>query len=110
MRLHSWGQFNMSICRAPTTALLVTALAVTLAACGTLDRFKRTEPTVCPSSLKADIEAEPMAPEGVVVTDLPEGVAAWWFGEFIPWARGNALRLDQAKGWCEALTPSGTTH
>lgn len=55
---------------------------------------------VCPASLTAEITDEPLAPEGVDVSALPPGVSAWWFGEFLPWARGNTQRLDAAKAWC----------
>jgi hypothetical protein len=44
------------------------------------------------------------------MTALPDGVGAWWFGEFLPWARGNAVRLDQGRKWCakrETPPPDG---
>ena len=57
-------------------------------------------PTICPPSLAAPVPAEPVAPDGVQLADLPPGVAEWWFTDMLPWARPTALRLDQGRRWC----------
>jgi hypothetical protein len=87
-------------------AAAVALVSLTLAGCETFGAFRKQGPTVppppivCPASLTAEIADEPLAPDGVDVSALPPGVAAWWFGELLPWARGNTQRLDRAKAWC----------
>ena len=86
-------------------AALALLLAVSLTGCETFGRFGRTEPTpapplVCPPSLAADITAEPLPPEGVDMSAIPPAVAAFLFGEWLPWSRGNTKRLDQGRTWC----------
>ena len=36
---------------------------------------------------------------GIDMASLPSGVAEWWFGDYLPWSRGNALRLVQGQRW-----------
>lgn len=77
---------------------------VSLPGCETISgRFKPPGPSVpltCPASLQSKVADEPLAPEGIDMASLPAGVAEWWFGDYLPWSRGNALRLVQAQRWC----------
>ena len=88
--------------------LLAAALALPLiTGCATLRSsgppapIPAAAPLVCPASLAADIEPEPLPPAGIDPSTLPPGLGAFLFGEWLPWARGNVQRLDQAKVWCE---------
>ncbi|MFZ0267747.1 hypothetical protein [Caulobacter sp.] len=58
-------------------------------------------PLVCPASLAADIDPEPMPPGGIDPASLPPALSAFLWGEWLPWARGNTQRLDLGKAWCE---------
>ena len=86
------------------TLAVAVGLGLLLPGCETFDPSRLREPSAppvtCPPSLKATVESEPLAPAGVDMAALPEGLGAWWFGEFIPWARTNAVRLDQGRTWC----------
>jgi hypothetical protein len=87
---------------------LVAALALgpALAGCETFGGFGRKAPTPaapalrCPPSLKAEIPAEPLPPEGVDPADLPQALSAFLWGEWLPWAREGVNRLDQGRRWC----------
>ena len=93
--------------RSMPAMLLAAAMALTLTGCATLGRSSPPEPSApapdpCPASIMAPVTDEPLAPEGVMIADLPPGLAAWWFGEFIPWAREHPQRLVRAQAWCSA--------
>lgn len=81
---------------------------VSLPGCETISgRFKlpeRSVPLTCPASLQSPVADEPLAPEGIAMASLPPGVSEWWFGDYLPWSRGNALRLVQAQRWCIGKT------
>ena len=73
--------------------MILSSLALT--ACG------QTRPVITkPPVALLSCQDEPLAPEGVDVSALPDGVAEWWFGSFLPWSRGNAVRLEQGQAWC----------
>lgn len=82
-----------------------------LASCGaTFGRFgpmarsdpPRPPPVVCPPSLKAGLDAEPLPPAGIDVAQLPAELVAFLWGDWLPWGRDKANRLDQARAWCLA--------
>lgn len=58
---------------------------------------------ICPPSLKAAIEDEPLAPAGVDPSTVPPELMRWWFAELFPWARVNAQRLKDGQDWCRKI-------
>lgn len=90
--------------------LVAVLMALPLTACQTFalrsPLVVSSPPVICPPSLSAPLNPEPLAPEGVQLADLPPGVAEWWFSDMLPWARSTALRLDQGRRWCDGLGKS----
>ena len=92
------------------TFLVVATASLFLSSCAMFARSSNpglsAPPLVCPSSLTARIEDEPLAPKGFSIDTLPPQLAQWWFGDYIPWSRSIAVRLDQGKSWCEKKAAS----
>jgi len=81
------------------------AMALLLMGCTTSGRSGPTAPIpaplTCPASLAAEIGPEPLPPPGLRPEDLPPELSLFIWGQWLPWARGNTKRLDQARAWCK---------
>ena len=77
------------------TKLALLIPLVLLSACQTSKPLVVT-PT-CPPSLKAEVQAEPKAPDDALVNDA---ATVFMASELLPWARDNARRLSEGRAWC----------
>lgn len=91
--------------RSMPVTLLAVALLGSQEACATSRTSGATAPSpapvVCPASLTAEVAAEPVPPTGIDPAALPPELTRFLWGEWLPWARGNAVRLAQGQKWCE---------
>ena len=88
---------------------LALAALVSLSGCGTISGLSGqpapiAAPLTCPASLSAVIDPEPLPPEGIDPATIPPALSEFLWGSWLPWARGNTVRLDQGARWCKSKT------